>query len=139
MLSLEALVRRFQDGVTHELLTMAEGYIDLGMHEEAWACLEELPPIDRIMPEVIDLRVRICLAMERWEMGSHLANVLSTSVSEEYRKNVARFYHAYARHLCANGMAVLAKEQVRLAVEAWEGIRREIVKDDELDAVWGSL
>lgn len=120
-------------------LERAEGYIDLGMHEDAWNCLEELPAIDRVMPEVINLRLRICLALERWEMGASLANVLATSVSGDHRRNTAQFYHAYARHLCSTGMTVLAKEQVRLAVAAWEEIRREIVEDDKLEAIWNLL
>ena len=52
------------------------------------------------------------------------------------RKNAARFYHAYACHLCAEGGIMQAKEQIRLAVEAWEDIRCEIVEDIELSDIW---
>ena len=29
-----------------------------GDHDGAWLAIEELPPIDRVMPDVIDLRLR---------------------------------------------------------------------------------
>ena len=38
----------------------------------AWLALEELPPIDRVMPEVIDLRLRILTCTCRWELGDDL-------------------------------------------------------------------
>ena len=119
-------------------LTTAEGYFDLGMFEDAWNATEELPPLDRVEPLVLELRLRILTATGQWDLGDHIANVLVCSdiEPEKCRETVARFRHAHARHLCESGLMVLAKEQVRLAVDAWEPIRAEIVEDDGLVAVW---
>lgn len=119
-------------------LTCAEGYFDLGMHDDAWNALEELPPADRTEPLVLALRLRILTALEHWELAEHIANVLASSTveTEKCRETVARFRHAYARSLCASGKVDAAKEQIHLAVEAWEPIRGDIVEDDAVEAVW---
>ena len=69
----------------------AEGFADLGMHERAWAELEELPPAARTDSRVLELRLRIATALERWSMGEVLVGVLQDG------EMVARFHHAYAR------------------------------------------
>lgn len=119
-------------------LTTAEGYFDLGMFEDAWNVTEELPPIDRTEPLALELRLRILTGLSQWELGEHIANVLVSSAvkPQKCRETVAKFRHGYARYLCQTGMIVLAKEQIRLAVEAWEPIRKEIVDDDGLAMVW---
>jgi hypothetical protein len=77
--------------------TRAEGFIGLGMHERAWAELEDLPPDARTDPRVLDLRLRIATALEKWSMGEVLVSVL------EDGETVARFHHTYARHLSLAG------------------------------------
>jgi hypothetical protein len=47
-----------------ERLTRGEGFFELGMFEEAWAETEELPPIDRTEPLVLELRLRVAAALE---------------------------------------------------------------------------
>jgi hypothetical protein len=54
---------------TGEHLTRAEGFADLGMYERAWSELEELPPEARTDPRVLDLRLRIATAVERWSLA----------------------------------------------------------------------
>ena len=74
-------------------LNRAEGFHDLGLHQEAWDTLEELPPIDRVEPLVLELRLRILTAMEKWDLGEGIANVLPSSAVElqKCRETVARY------------------------------------------------
>lgn len=65
------------------VLTHAEGFLDLGMLEEAWNKTEELPPIDRVVPFAVELR--ILTAMKEWELGEGIANVLLSSAVESQR------------------------------------------------------
>lgn len=66
---------------------------------------EELPPIDRAEPLVLELRLRILTALSQWELGASIANVLECSAAEpaRCRETVARFHHARARYLCETG------------------------------------
>ena len=114
----------------------ATGYLDLGMCEDAWNVTEDLPPIDRVEPLVLELRLRILTAMEKWELGEGIANVLLSSAVEpqKCRKTVARFHHACARASWQSGDYDSARDQFRLAVDAWRDVRREF-SDEDLNAL----
>jgi hypothetical protein len=56
-----------------EHLTTAEGFLDLGMVDEAWAELDEIEPMERAHPSVISMRLRILERMERFETGGEIA------------------------------------------------------------------
>jgi hypothetical protein len=66
-------------------LTRAEGFFELGMHQEAWNTLEELPPIDRVEPLVLELRLRILTALEEFGLGESIASVLVSRAIEPAR------------------------------------------------------
>lgn len=60
--------------MTHsEHITTAEGFLDLGMLEEAWEQLEEIEPLRRSDPEVLVMRLRILERMGRHDMGAEIA------------------------------------------------------------------
>ena len=48
----------------------AEGFLQLGMPEDAWNELEEIEPELRHLPQVILLRVLIFNALKRWEAAA---------------------------------------------------------------------
>lgn len=101
-------------------ITRAEGYFELGMQQEAWDALEELPPIDRTDPLVLELKLRILTALSQWELGESVANVLITSAPEpaRCRETCARFHHARARYLCETGDHEAARLAMRAASDA---------------------
>jgi len=87
-----------------------------GDHDGAWLALEELPPIDRVMPEVIDLRLRILTCLCKWELADDLAGVLRYAGEDDedaqrYKITCAEYYHARARSLVAEGDIAGAKER----------------------------
>jgi len=56
-----------------EYLTTAEGFLDLGMADEAWAELDEIEPVERAHPSVIAMRLRILERIARFETGAEIA------------------------------------------------------------------
>lgn len=123
-----------------EQLTRAEGFYELGMYSEAWSATEDLAPIDRTEPLVLELRLRIATALSLWDLGEGMANVLPFSAIEpdKCRETTARFYHARARVLCQKGELEEARKAMREASEVWPDIRIELVDDKALErALWG--
>ncbi len=133
-------------GSFNEALTAAEDLWKQGDPDGAWLKLEELEPIDRVMPEVIDLRLHILTCLCKWDLGDDLASVLRFAVDEddeeddEYRNRYtitcAEYYHARARALCAEGDSAGARERAKLAGELWPPIRLEMLEDSALDEIW---
>jgi hypothetical protein len=56
-----------------EHITTAEGFLELGMPDEAWEQLEEIEPKHRADASVLAMRLRILQRMERFEMGTKIA------------------------------------------------------------------
>jgi tetratricopeptide (TPR) repeat protein len=56
-----------------EHLTTAQGFLDLGMVDEAWSELDEIEPVGRAHPAVVAMRLRILERMGRFEMGVEIA------------------------------------------------------------------
>ncbi len=58
-------------------LAAAEGYLALGMCEDANSELEEIDPFCRRLPEVLTLRLGIYQRTKRWEMAQVVAKQLA--------------------------------------------------------------
>jgi tetratricopeptide (TPR) repeat protein len=48
-------------------ISFAQGYLDLGLFEDAWNELEKLPPEGRTLEPVLLLRTQIYVAAKKWE------------------------------------------------------------------------
>jgi len=64
-------------------LNAATGYLGLGMNMEAWNELEEIDPEKRALPEVLNVRVEVCRALEKWEMMAEIADHLLKAEPED--------------------------------------------------------
>lgn len=62
-------------------LIAAQGYVELGMWLDANAELEEIDPKVRHLPEVLEVRVRIYRALEKWELMQTVAKSLAIQAS----------------------------------------------------------
>ncbi len=71
-----------------KLLEAAEGYLDLGMHMDAWDVLESIPAEQRALPEVLKIRVDACRFMKRWDMAAELSRHLALIEPEDPRHPV---------------------------------------------------
>ncbi len=56
-----------------EHFTAAEGFLDLGMVDEAWEQLDVIEPLERAHPSVVAMRIRILERMECFETGVEIA------------------------------------------------------------------
>ena len=107
-----------------------------GRYEQSWERLEDLEPIDRVMPETLALRLQLCADLGKWELGESILGVLACADDETHRITCAEWLHCFARHLVATGDVEKAKQAVAHAVELWQPIRVEIVEDDGLAELW---
>jgi tetratricopeptide (TPR) repeat protein len=64
-----------RDDLRH--LTAAQGYVELGMHCDAEAELEEIEPEVRHVPEVLQVRVDIYHALKKWDLLQPVAKKLA--------------------------------------------------------------
>ena len=64
-------------------LNAAAGYLGLGMPLDAWNELEEIDPDKRALPEVLNVRVEVCRALEKWEMMAQVTNRLRNIEPDE--------------------------------------------------------
>src|ERR1043166_8573624 len=60
-------------------LNAAKGFLLGGMLQDAWDQREEIEPELRATKEVLSLRVKILMAMEKWEFSLEIANALCRS------------------------------------------------------------
>jgi hypothetical protein len=119
------------------ILTDAHQMRQRGLYVDAWGRLEELePPLNRVEPETLALRLQLCADLGRWEMGESILSVLAIADDETHRITCAEFLHAYARQLIAAGDVEKAKQAVGGAVKLWQPIRVEIIEDDALVSLW---
>ena len=52
--------------MSERALLAAQGYLELGMAEEAIAELSSLPPVENIDPDIIELRLHILMQAKHW-------------------------------------------------------------------------
>lgn len=76
-------------------LRAAQGYLELGMPEEALAELEALSPEELIRPEVLRIRLSIAVEAKRWEAGLLLSRQLCAA---EPRETHGYIQAAYCLH-----------------------------------------
>ena len=118
------------------ILDEAEHLWKRGEWDAASLKIEELEPIDRIMPAVIDLRLRICIGAEFWAMGDELVQVLSSAADAVHGQTCAEYLHARAVAFCEQGEVEEAKERVRLASKLWPLHRIQMLEDERLSLLW---
>ena len=120
----------------HGILDEAERLWKRGEWDAASLKIEELEPIDRIMPAVIDLRLRICMGAEFWAMGDELVQVLSSAANAVHRQTCAEYLHARAVAFCEAGEIGNAKERVKWASKLWPLHRIQMLDDPALECLW---
>ena len=69
--------------MTSRLLAEAVGYLELGMPQDAWDALEEIPAEERHLPPVLQVRLEIYRHMEKYEGMATMAEHLTKQFPEE--------------------------------------------------------
>ena len=114
----------------------AEGFALLGMDVDAWDTLEALPARCRTWPAVLRVRLQICTALDRWEMGAEIAKFITLVDPEPVREEAGRFHLAHAQMFCALGNAKAARSAVAELAAVWPEGRTLVVESDALEAIW---
>jgi predicted Zn-dependent protease len=150
------------------MLVPAEGFLELGLHHEAWEELEKLPDAARAHPDVLLLRLDILLGMERWQdavtLGAgccmnwrthdvfflrtadalmHLrdwGNALVLLKSAPESLHVKPEYHfAIARCAARLGLVSDAKAALQECFSLDKGYRQRALDEHDLQAFWESF
>ncbi len=149
-------------------ITAAQGYIELGMPLEANEELEQIDADQRSHTEVLALRVKIYLALKKWDLMQTVAKRLSLiepddpqwTVSWAYATrraesmeaariilvnaverlpNVAIFHYNLACYECLLGNLETAKSRLKRTFDLEPRYRLKALEDEDLKAVWDSL
>jgi tetratricopeptide (TPR) repeat protein len=150
---------------TNAILHAAQGYLGLGMAQDAWDELERIAPKHKATPAVLKVRLEVARALGQWEMVAELARHLAKVEPDEslHVFNLAQamrqlegpesalavyefaadrwpdFAHlrvAMAVELCALDRVAEAKRMLKVAVENDPQIREVIIDHPGLSAVW---
>ncbi len=149
-------------------VTVAEGYAELGMHEDADAELERVTPDARHLPEVLAVRVEIYRALKKWELLRAVAKELALFapdephwpvmwayatrraesieaartillVAVERQPGVAIFHYNLACYECQLGELEVAKARLRHAFKLDERYRAMAMGDEDLEPLWDTI
>lgn len=149
-------------------LTAADGYVDLGMRLDANAELEEIDPEVRHLPEVLDVRLKICSALEKWDLMQVVASKLASYdpdhiqwtvswafatrravgiaaareillAAVERHPNAAVLHYNLACYECRLGDVEVAKARLHHAFKLDAKFRLLALDDEDLAPLWDTL
>ena len=149
----------------HKHLKASLGYLELGMTQDAWDELEEIPAEERGNPVVLRMRLEIYRTMGKWiemtEIAGHLVNVEpgqpdhwislawgqrrcigipeaeSTLLKalEQFPKE-ATIHFNLACYASKKGHLDVARDRLKTAIELEPALRKTALEDEDLEAIW---
>lgn len=117
--------------ITKTSVTKAEGFFELGMHEDAWAILDNLDSLDQQLPSVLGLRARILIGTESWVKAEILASSIVT-----HMPHFGLAWYTLAQAYAQQGKLAPAKEALTRACEVDEKFKIQAIVDELLTQVW---
>lgn len=153
---------------TPKHLSYARGYLDLGMLNEASDEIEGIAFTDRLLPEVLLVRLELALAAKHWDLIENMTAVIIETKPDAERAWILRAIAAKARGRVADSKAVLltaesahghgspvlhynlacyhcllgeldaAKERLARACKEHPPFKAEALDDPDLAALWDS-
>lgn len=146
----------------------AQGYLELGMCQDAWEELESMEAVERSRYEVVAMRLSILQVMEKWYMGAEIARGAVKAFPEqgdlyllgsyhirrsenieaafEFLKNgqshlegEACFWFNLGCYHCQLGRLKEAGECVRKAIDLDRSYQAMALDDEDLEPLWDSL
>jgi tetratricopeptide (TPR) repeat protein len=149
-------------------LTAAEGYVALSMWQDANAELEEINPEYRHLPEVLEVRLKIYRALEKWELMQTVARkltqydpdygqwILSLAYATRRAESIeaakmilleavermpkaAVFQYNLACYECQLGEVEVANSRLKHAFKLDPTLRLTALDDPDLEAIWDQL
>jgi len=151
--------------VSQRILTEAVGYLELGMLQESWDSLEEIPAEQRHLPSVLQVRLEIYRRMEKYEGMATIAEHLTKALPEDSQNWISLAY-AQRRYIdlqtaektlleaqkrfpeeatipfnlacyaCQQGRLDEAREKLAKAIEMEPSFKKAAIEDEDLKAIW---
>jgi tetratricopeptide (TPR) repeat protein len=151
--------------VIQRQLTEAVGYLELGMLQDAWDVLEEIPAEQRHLPPVLHVRLEIYRRMEKYEGMATIAEHLTKVLPEDSQNWISLAYaqRGYldlqtaektlleaqkrfpeeatipfnlACYACKMGRLDEAREKLAKAMEMEPAFKKAALEDEDLKAIW---
>lgn len=149
-------------------LSAAEGFLTLGMYEDANAELEEIDPFCKVLPEVLEVRVEIYGRTQKWDLMQVVAKKLAdhdlgdaqwllllayaTRRAESIEAAKRILLRAVKQHPeepiihfnlacydCQLGNVDSAKEHLKRALKLQPKCREMALDDPDLEPIWDSF
>jgi hypothetical protein len=112
-------------------VTKAEGFLDLGMAEEAWGILDDLPSESMNHPQVLSLRIQILAHEREWLKLSLLAEGVLAAFPA-----LSGVWYDLAKARVHLGELEAARVALKRACELDEGLRLKALDELDLDGIW---
>ena len=151
-----------------EKMEPAHGYYELGMFDDAWKTLDDLPPEDKKHPLVVLLRLDVLIGLDRldeaialgtgacrqWPVidGFFLKTATALIDLKDYPKakdlllagpeslhQKATYWYDLACCQCRTGEVEEAKKSLKECFERSEAFRLRALYDPELEDIWNCL
>ena len=119
-----------------QLIDEADGLASLVLYEEAWEVLESLPASERVRPALLLVRLKVCTALEKWELGMELVRLIGPENEYAHRQPAGRFHLARACDLCGAGEVEGARAAVAALSTVWPEGRLLVLVEIRLAALW---
>lgn len=114
-----------------EHLTRAEGFLELGMHDEAWEALNDVEhEAQRYFP-LVALRLSILIAAKSWLK----AEILADSIIQALPEN-AHAWYALAQAHAQLGNLEEAKQALMRACSLSADMKKAAITDGLLAGIW---
>jgi hypothetical protein len=114
-----------------QAIEKAEGFVTLGIGEDAWETLEDLPTEAKNIPRVLELRLEALVCLHNWQMaeilGDSLAAIMPASVS---------VWWSLARVRASLGQRETALDAIGRVTALDASKRLEMLDDPLLASVW---
>ncbi len=149
-------------------LRVTQGYVELGMFDDANAELEEIHPADHHLPAVLAVRVGICGGLKEWALMQVAAKKLANHDPDEVQWSISLAYatrraesiaaakvillEAVERHPkepmihynlacyeCQLGDVEVAVARLQYVFQLEPRFRPMALEDEDLVAVWDSI
>ncbi|MES2737266.1 MAG: tetratricopeptide repeat protein [Verrucomicrobiota bacterium] len=114
-----------------EHLTRAEGFLELGMHDEAWEALNDVEPEAQRYFPLVALRLSILIVAKSWLK----AEILADSIIQALPENAPAWY-ALAQALAQQEKLADARDALKRACALDSTIKSMCLKDEILKDLW---
>ena len=109
----------------------AEGFIMLGLYDDAWELVETLPAETHATPPMRRIRLACAMAAKRFDLAKDIARELASG-NEADARFAARVLHELAAVQYLSGEETAAKELLAAAIAAHPEQRKSILEDPQL-------